>query len=366
MEIIKGKFAIANVFAPDISSRARSDLLAILDSPCMKGRKIALMPDCHPNGDGTLTGFTMTDGEEAILGLEDDAGCGVSYVRLDIKKEDVDFALLDEACHAIPAGRGRFYLEPAYSFDFSRLRCYDAIKKELSYPVFLGSLGGGNHFIELDEDEEGTLYLLVHNGLGMYSGLAVDYYKKLALSKSANNGEKTLENTLLYGKDKADFHFDMAIFEELCRINRAYITDTIVEQLGYRILERQDICHHFYSGSDGVSRHGAVSSKRGEPIIIPVNAKEGSLLGIGKGNPDWNCSAPHGGGRLYSRKKAKESFTMEDYQNQMKGIFSSTVFSENLDEIPSAYRQMNDILEAVKDTMEVQHILRPLYNYKGK
>ena len=153
MKKIKGLYASANVFAPDIDERSSSDLSAILDSPCLKGRKIAIMPDCHPNGDGTLTGFTMTSGVDVVLGLEDDSGCGVSYAKLNLKKQDVDFDALDKACHKIPAGRGRFYLRPAYEFDFSRLHCYETIKKNYAYPIYLGILGGGNHFIELDEDE---------------------------------------------------------------------------------------------------------------------------------------------------------------------------------------------------------------------
>ena len=367
MERIIGKFATANVFAPDISDRARQDALSICDSPVVKGRKIALMPDCHPNGDGTLTGFTMTSGDEIILGIEDDSGCGVSYAKLDARKADIDFEKLDKACHYIPAGRGRFYLEPAYDFDFSRLRCFDAIKGKLSYPIFLGSLGGGNHFIELDEDENGSLYLLVHNGLGMYSGLAVSYYRAKALKISAFCGDKPkLEETILRGEDKDDFLHDMKIFEELCVKNRAYITDSITSMMGFEVVEREDICHHFTSEKDGIIRHGAISAHIGEPVIIPVNARQGCLLGKGKGNPDWNYSAPHGGGRFYSRKQARQTFTMEDYGNEMKGIFSSTVFAENIDEIPSAYRELNQILSSVKDTMEVEHILRPLYNYKGK
>lgn len=325
------------------------------------------MPDCHPNGDGTLTGFTMTSGEDVVLGLEDDSGCGVSYAKLNLKKQDVDFDALDKACHKIPAGRGRFYLRPAYEFDFSRLRCYEAIKKNYAYPIYLGILGGGNHFIELDEDEEGSLYLIVHNGLGMYSGPAVDYYKELALKKSGFVGDKPrLEDAVIRGKDKEDFLFDMAIFEELCAINRAYITDTIVNAMGWEVLEKEDICHHFTSKKDGVIRHGAISAHKGEKILIPVNARQGCLLGKGKGNPDWNYSAPHGGGRLYSRKQARDAFSMEDYKKQMEGIVSSTVFQENIDEIPSAYRELRNILSAVEDTMEVEHILHPLYNYKGK
>ncbi len=366
MEIINGKYCSAFNFAPDLSSRARNDLLSLCSSPALSGRKIAIMPDAHPNGDGTLTGFTMTSGEEVILGIEDDSGCGVRYVKLPIKKSEVDFTLLDQACHLIPAGR-KCYLEPGFDFDFTRLRCFEAIQDYFSWPVYLGCLGGGNHFIELDEDEDGFLYLLVHNGLGVYSGPARDYYFQKALEKAGVCKENAkLEDTVIRGKDKEDFLFDMHIFEELCRENRAYILDVVLGRLGWKAIEEVDICHHFTSEQDGIIRHGAIQAQKGDPIIIPVNAKEGCLLGVGKGNPDWNYSAPHGGGRLYSRKQTRATFSMDEYRSQMADVRSSTVYEENLDEIPSAYRGLEDVKKRVEDTMEIQHILRPLYNYKGK
>lgn len=366
MEIIKGRYCDVFNFAPDLSPLARDNLFSIASSPAVRGRRIAIMPDGHPNGDGTITGFTMTSGEEIILGLESDAGCGVSYVKIDAKKEEVDFDGLDRICHRIPAGKDH-YIEPGFDFDFTRLRCYEAIKSRLSWPSYLGCLGGGNHFIELDEDEEGGLYLLIHNGLGVYSGPGVDFYMSKALKKAGIRKENArLEDTVIVGKDKEDFLFDMRIFEEMCEKNRAYMTNIILGHMGWKKVEGADVCHHFSSARDGIIRHGAISAQKGDPVIIPVNAKEGCLLGVGKGNPDWNYSAPHGGGRLFSRRQALNAFTLEQFKAEMDGIKSSTIFAENLDEIPLAYRKLEDIKGLVEETMEIKHVLHPLYNYKGK
>lgn len=367
MEIIEGKYCKAFNFAPDLSDRTRSDLLSICTSSAVQGRRIAIMPDGHPNGNGTITGFTMTSGDEVIVGLEDDSGCGVRYTKLNARRDEVDFSLLDKACHLIPAGKWGRYLEPAYDFDFSQLKCYQSLRSYYAWPAYLGSLGGGNHFIELDEDEDGSLYLLVHNGLGVYSGKAVDFYMQKALEKFGICRENAkLEDTILRGDDKEDFLFDMRVFEELCKKNRAYITSIILDQMGWKEVGGADVCHHFVSQRDGIIRHGAISAQKDDPVIIPINAREGCLLGVGKGNPDWNYSAPHGGGRLYSRKQARDTFSMEQYKAQMAHVRSSTIFEENLDEIPSAYRNLDDIMKLVSDTMEIRHVLRPLYNYKGK
>ena len=363
---IKGIYGSANCYAPDFEERAVEDVKRILSCPLMSNRHIAIMPDGHTNGDGTITGFTMTDGEEVILGLEDDSGCGISYCLLDIEEKDIDFAALDKACHDIPAGRGQSYIEPAYRYDFTPLHCYEAIKDYFRWPVCLGSLGGGNHFIELDKDEEGKIYLLVHNGLGYLSGAAVEYYFEKALRIAGKTKENALlEDTVLTGKDKEEFLEDMHFFERLCVYNRAYISDYIINKMGWKVIRREDICHHYQSPVDGIIRHGAISAHEGETVLIPVNAMDGTLLGKGKGNPDWNYSAPHGGGRLYSRKWARQKFSFEEYQQQMKDVVSSSVLPGNIDEIPSAYRRLEQIKKAIEESVEVEHVLKPLFNYKG-
>ena len=362
---IKGKYGTANCFAPDVEERVVDDVTRILSCPLLEGRQIAIMPDAHPNGNGTVTGFTMTDGDEVILGLEVDSGCGVSYSVLDVKEQDVDFELLDSICHEIPAGID-CYIEPAYDYDFTSLHCYEALRLRYAWPVYLGTLGGGNHFIELDKDEDGKIYLVIHNGLGMYSGPAVEYYLKKSLQKSGKTKENMrLEDAILTGEDKKEFLEDMKFFERLCEVNRAYINDYITKKMGWTVIERNDICHHYQSARDGIIRHGAISAHKGERVLIPVNARDGCLLGIGKGNAAWNYSAPHGGGRLLTRKEAHHRFTMDEYYALMKKVHSSTVCLENIDEIPTAYRSLAAIAKAIENSVDIQHVLRPLFSYKG-
>ena len=365
MVVIHGKAAGAICFAREIPDSARRDIAALCDHALLAGRNIRIMPDVHSNGNGTVTGFTMRGGEPEIMALEFDAGCGVSCARLNVSPAQVDFARLDAACHEIPAGRNRL-IEPAYSFDFSSLCCRRAIAHLLEWPVCLGSLGGGNHFIELDRDDDGGVYLVVHNGLGVLSGAAVRFYRDLALRQAGKTVENAqLEDMLLYGSDREAYLHDMRVFVELCRVNRAYITELITDRMGWTATDSFDVCHHFTDERDGMIRHGAISARKGERVIIPVNAMEGSILGTGKGNPDWNFSAPHGGGRLRSRRAARQELSMDEYREAMKNVYTTTVCEGNLDEAPAAYRGMQEIAEAIRDTVDVERLLRPMYNYKG-
>ena len=367
MIVINGKATSATCFALQIPETASRDIHALCDYELLRGRKLRIMPDVHSNGDGTVTGFTMSGGEPVILALEYGSGCGVSCTQLNAWKDQIDFSRLDAACHEIPAGKGDMYIEPAYSYDFSSLYCRNGISRFLEWPVCLGSLGGGNHFIELDCDEDGQIYLVVHNGLGLLSGAALRYYKNKALKQSGKTtGNVGIEDMLLYGRDSEEYLHDMHVFEDLCRVNRAYMTNLIVERMGWTITDSFDCCHHYTSEKDDIIRHGAISAHKDERVIIPVNAADGCILGRGKGNPDWNYSAPHGGGRLFSRTAARRELSMEEYRNALKDVFSTTICPGNLDEAPAAYRCMAEIAESVRDTVEIEHILRPVYNYKGK
>ena len=367
MQVIRGKAAEAVCFALNTPASAVRDIAALCDHELLRNRTIRIMPDVHSNGNGTVTGFTMSGGEPEIMALEYDAGCGVLCARMDVRPEVIDFSRLDDACKEIPAGKGQMLVEPAYDYDFSSLYCYEGIRRVLDWPVCLGSLGGGNHFIELNRCEDGGVYLVVHNGLGQLSGAAVRYYQKLALKRAGKTIENAqMEDMLLYGREMEEYRHDMGIFVDLCRVNRKYIADLIADRMGWQIIDSFDACHHYTSQKDGIIRHGAVSAHLGERVIIPVNAAEGCILGTGKGNPDWNYSAPHGGGRLLSRSEARRTLTMDQYREAMKDVYSSTVFPENLDEAPAAYRTIAEIAEAVRDTVSVEQILRPLYSYKGK
>ena len=363
---IKGKACNAFCYADDIDEATYLDIQAICDNQSIKNQKICIMPDAHTNRDGSVTGFTMELGDAIILCTEKDAGCGVRAVKLNIHEEDIDFEKLDKICHEIPAGNNQAYFEPAFPYDFSSLRCYQGIKQFVLWPRLLGTLGGGNHFIELNEGNHGDLYLVIHNGLEHYSRPMIDYYKNVA----AKNINKTLEecspfDLLLQGKDKEDYLHDMTFFVELCKRNREYISDYIIDKMGWQEIEVIDCCHHYTSTADNIVRHGAISAQKGEKVIIPINSKEGSILGIGKGNPDWNYSAPHGGGRKFTRRKARETYSLEDYQESVKGIYTTSVCESNLDEIAYSYRDMDTIKKAIKDTVEVTDIIKPIYLYRG-
>ena len=363
MLILQGRYNHAWCFTDRIDDVTRTDLTRICGHPLMEGRRIRVMPDAHSNGDGSVTGFTMTLAEPVILALEYGSGCGVSCAKLN--ETGIDLQKLDAVCHEIPAGRNLLF-EPAFPFDFSRLCCYDRLKHYYEWPNSLGTLGGGNHFIELERDEEGSCYLTVHNGLGALSSPVLRFYSQKALKKAGKTREEAcFEDSCLYGQDMADYLHDMHVMEEVCRMNRSYLTEFILGRMELSAAEFLDCCHHYTDETDGIIRHGAISAHEGERVIIPVNAREGCILGTGRGNPDWNYSAPHGGGRRLSRSAARKQLSMDQYRDAMKEVYSTTVCAENLDEAPQAYKSMDEILEATAGSVQAERILRPVYNYKG-
>jgi len=364
---IKGKAVNAFCYTDDIDEATYLDIQSICDNQSIKNQKICIMPDAHTNRDGAVTGLTMELGDSIILFIEKDAGCGVRAVKINAHKEDIDFQKLDRVCHEIPAGDLQAYFEPAYPYDFSKLRCYKDIKKCFLWPRLLGTLGGGNHFIELNESNGGDLYLVIHNGLEHYSRAMIDYYKEVAskrISKSVD--EISPHELILTGEDKENYLHDMTFFVELCKYNRKYISDYIINNMGWIELEVIDNVHHYTSEVDHIIRHGAISAHKDEKVIIPINAKEGSILGLGKGNPSWNYSAPHGGGRKITRKKARETYSLDEYKKCMEGIYTTSVSVNNIDEIAYCYRDMDTIIKAIKDTVEVTNIIKPIYSYRGK
>ena len=362
MMTIEGSCSKAVCYAATVRDEAVSRIREICSHDFTRGRRIRIMPDVHPSGRVAVTGFTMTLDDPVVLGLEYPAGCGVCCTMLE-DAGSIDFQRLDEVCHRFPASGGESLLVPAYDYDFSGLRCYGSVRDHYLWPTSLGILGGGNHFIELDRDGNGNLYLVVHNGLGTLGAPVLNYYLDKVLSGKGKS--VTLEDTFLYGKDMDDYLHDMEIITDVCRVNRKYISDRIISEMGWKVRDSFDSCHHYTDRSDGIIRHGAVPAHRGQRVIIPVNAEEGTILGVGKGNPEWNYSAPHGGGRVLSRREAREKLDPDDYRSSMQGVYTTTVSGLNIDEAPAVYRSLDEIAQAVEDTVEIQGILRPLYNYKG-
>lgn len=405
----------------------------ILNSPLVdENTKVRIMPDCHA-GAGCVIGTTMTLNENSkicpnIVGV--DIGCGMLCYNLG--KVDIDLELFDKACHIIPSGMNTHIENDSFnridfneSLDsnevyFNDLYCYLSLRNVDRLVASLGSLGGGNHFIELDKDDEDNIYLVIHSGSRNLGKQVAEYYQKLAIENcsykkeaqmeidnlikeyKATGREKEIsqriiairekykdlvklpkELSYLSDKDKQKYFHDMNICQKFASLNRKCILFEILNQYnqyhnskyGYsQYYEFNDFhnydfsfetIHNYINFDDMILRKGTVSAHKGEKIIIPMNMRDGSLICIGKGNEDWNLSAPHGAGRILSRKQAKEKISLEDFKNSMKGIYSSTISQETIDESAMAYKPMEKIVEAIKETVEIQKIIKPIYNFKA-
>jgi len=370
METITGKYAAAGIYTvankdTAIDDYARAQVKMICDNKASEGSKICLMPDVHPGKIGPV-GFTMTIGERVLPGLVGiDIGCGMTAAKIKGKKlecQQLDKVIRDR----VPAGfdvRDNVH-HLAEDFDFSRLRCVRHVRTDKAMKA-LGSLGSGNHFIEIDQDDEKNLYIVVHTGSRHLGKEVADYYmaagQKVIKSK---NEDIPYEMTYLEGALLHDYLQDLLIVQEYAELNRQIIISEIVKGMKWKIEESWS-CIHNYIDADKVLRKGAISAKEGEPVIIPINMKEGILLGTGLGNPDWNYSAPHGAGRIMKREDVKSHFTVADYKAQMKGIYSSCIGKGTLDEAPFAYRNLDDIAEAIQDTVKLEKTIKPCYNFKA-
>ena len=399
LEII-GKHNTAKCYATTLEDSAREQILAVCDTEAFSTSKIRIMPDVHA-GKGCTIGATMTVVDKivpAMVGV--DIGCGMYTVYLG--KVDVDFEKLDGVVHSIPSGRNTWEgrKEP---FDLTRLRCYRSLSHAKRLERALGTLGGGNHFIEVDEDGEGGKYLVIHSGsrnlgtqvAGFYQELAVDlnagkedYFRRRdeiiqtykaegrraeievalkALAKEYKAKEATLPHDLcfLYGSFMEDYLHDVDICQQFAERSRAKMAEIILAGMGWTALETFQTIHNYVDVSERILRKGAVSAKAGEKLLIPINMRDGSLICLGKGNEDWNCSAPHGAGRLMSRSAAFERLTMAEYEAEMAGIYSTCVVPDTLDESPMAYKSMEEIVENIEPTAEILCRIKPIYNFKA-
>jgi RNA-splicing ligase RtcB len=364
------------------------------------GSRIRIMPDVHA-GKGCTIGTTMTVTDKivpAMVGV--DIGCGMYTMALG--KVALDLALLDEAAHSIPSGfsvwEGR-----QERFDLTELKCYRHLKDSKRLERSLGTLGGGNHFIEADKSEDGEMYLVIHSGSRNLGTQVANYYQDLAsdlnagkedlfrgreelirtykeqgrrseiqkalkeLEKNYKAKEPTLPRDLcyLYGEYMENYLHDVRICQQFAKRNREKMGEILLAKLGLETTEAFHTVHNYIDVEAGILRKGAVSAKTGEKLLIPINMRDGSLLCIGKGNLEWNLSAPHGAGRLMSRAKAFEKLTMEEYRKEMEGIYTTCVNENTLDESPMAYKSMEEILRHIGDTAEVISRIKPIYNFKA-
>ncbi len=371
MLLIEGKYNTAKVFTDIIEEGAASQIQTLCNQEFVKGSKIRIMPDVHA-GVGCTIGTTMIIKDKVVPNLVGvDIGCGMETIL--IKNKQLDLQKLDELIYQrIPSGFSIRRTPHHYNekIDLTKLRCLKAINLDRAQKS-IGTLGGGNHFIEVNKDDEGNLYIVVHSG-SRHLGLEVaNYYQKAGyqqLRKKGKDAHKNIPSSLAYvtGSLFDDYIHDMKIVQRFAKLNRKAIVDEIVEGMKIDIIEQFTTIHNYIDTDAMILRKGAVSAKKGEQFLVPINMRDGSLICIGKGNADWNYSAPHGAGRLMSRKKAKETFTLSEYKKQMKDIYTTSVHKETLDECPMAYKSMDDIIKHIEPTADVVKIIKPIYNFKAK
>lgn len=397
---IQGKINSAICYAKIIEDEAIEQIRRMCDYELTKDSNIRIMPDVHA-GKGCTIGTTMTISDKAcpnIVGV--DIGCGMYTVKLNQK--DLDFESIDEAAHYIPSGMN-VWEGRVERFDLTELKCYRSIKYSKRIERSLGTLGGGNHFIEIDQTSDGTNYLVIHSGSRNLGKQVAEIYQQLALDlhmgkeeffkqrdeiihtfkkegrrseiqdaldklqKSYKTQSSEIPNDLcwLYGLFLEDYLHDIDICQKFAKRNREIIAEVLLKRTGMEALETFHTIHNYINIEEMILRKGAISAKKGEKVLIPINMRDGSIIAIGKGNPEWNYSAPHGAGRIMSRTKAKENISLNEYKKSMDGIYTNSVNEFTLDEAPMAYKSLDSIVDLIKDTVEIVEIMKPVYNFKS-
>ncbi|MDR1537931.1 MAG: RtcB family protein [Clostridiales bacterium] len=364
IEII-GKYNAAKIYADALDSSAEGQIKKLLDQSFASGSAIRIMPDVHA-GAGCAIGTSMTVTDKVVPNLVGvDIGCGMETVKL--ANTRVELPKLDSFIHAsIPAGYDirETVHKCADELRIHELRCKKQINLQRGL-LSLATLGGGNHFIELDKDDEGSLYLIVHSG-SRNPGLQVaQHYQDEAYKALGAQDEIPFELAYCEGDLLDDYLHDMAIMQEFAALNRKAIADEIIKGCKLKVDSQFSTIHNYIDLEHNILRKGAVSAQKGETLLIPINMRDGALVCEGLGNPDWNFSAPHGAGRLMSRSEAKQSFTLSAYKKEMSGVFSSTVNAETLDECPMAYKSIEDILVQIEQTARVVKHIHTIYNFKA-
>ncbi|MGI6510104.1 MAG: RtcB family protein [Erysipelotrichaceae bacterium] len=397
---IKGKVSTAICYASVVEEEAINQIKRMCDHEFTRGSKIRIMPDVHA-GKGCTIGTTMTITDKIVPNIVGvDIGCGMYTIKLG--KADIDFKKVDKACNYIPSGRNVWKSRLEY-FDLAALRCYRQLKDTKRLERSLGTLGGGNHFIEIGVDSADNKYLVVHSGSRNLGKQVAEYYQKLAidlhagkedyftkrdkliddykkqgrrseiqkalqdLEKQWKAKESNIPNDLcyLYGSYLDDYLHDVVICQKFAERNREKIAEIILEHIDMKAISSFHTVHNYINSKEMILRKGAISAHKGELLLIPINMRDGSILAEGKGNPDWNFSAPHGAGRIMSRTKAKQTFDLNDYKKTMEGIYTTSVNKSTLDEAPMAYKSISDIIADIQNCVDIIDILKPVYNFKA-
>lgn len=362
---ITNQYNTAIVYSDVIDPGAEGLLRALCGSPLTQGSKIRIMPDVHA-GKGCAVGTTMTLSEYAAPGLVGvDIGCGMTVLKVRGRKPELQH--LDKLIRErVPAGRtvrssGSLHRFAAQA-NLAKLDCARHIMESKALRS-VGTLGGGNHFIELDKGQDGAFWLIIHSG-SRHLGVEVAQHYQEAAFKQCPPGTPYEFAYASGGLLEAYLH-DMRLTQEFAALNRQAIADEIVRGMKFDVLEQFDTIHNYIDTETRILRKGAVSAQQDELLLIPLNMRDGCLLCRGKGNPDWNFSAPHGAGRLFSRSEAKQSFTVSQFKKEMHGVYSTSICRATLDESPMAYKPMQDIIRQIEPTVEVLERLTPVYNFKA-
>lgn len=389
------------VFTENIEPEALNQIYTLIKQPAFSECKVRIMPDVHA-GAGCVIGFTADLGDKVIPNIVGvDIGCGMLTVELGTI--DIDFERLDTAIRKrVPSGRN-VHEGRTVQFDLQTLRCFRELKDTRRLERSIGTLGGGNHFIEVDIDEDNNKYLVIHTGSRNLGKQVAEYYQSLAVEimqgkdelyerqaqlikeYKAQGRKKEIEKAIkelhrkfkpnplgipkelcyLTGKYREDYLHDMEICQRFAVLNRNAIASAIIDEMGWHSLGAFETIHNYIEFGSNMVRKGAISAKDGEKLLIPINMRDGCIIGIGKGNDDWNQSAPHGAGRIMSRSKAKETVSLEEFSQSMEGIYTTSVNASTLDESPMVYKPMDEIVANIEDTVEILKIIKPIYNFKA-
>ena len=395
---IKGKVNTAICYASVIEEEAIEQIRRMCDYEFTAGSRIRIMPDVHA-GKGCTIGTTMTITDKAVPNIVGvDIGCGMYTV--DLGKTDIDYKKLDEAAHFIPSGMNVWEGRQEH-FDLEQLRCYRDLNDTKRLERSLGTLGGGNHFIEIDESADGEKYLVIHSGSRNLGKQVAELYQKLAVELSKGKEEyfkkrdeiiralkeqgrkKEIQAALkqikwerkesmipedlcfLYGPYLEDYLHDVEVCQRFARRNREKMAEILLERTGIAAGEAFHTIHNYIDTEEMILRKGAIAAHAGEKVLIPINMRDGSVLAVGKGNAEWNYSAPHGAGRIMSRKAAKDKLSLEEYRETMKGIYTTSVNEATLDEAPMAYKSLDDIIDVIRDSVDIIDVMKPVYNFKA-
>jgi len=390
------------IFTDIIESEALEQIYTLLQQPAFKDCKVRIMPDVH-SGKGCVIGFTADLGDKVIPNIVGvDIGCGMYTVELG--KVDINFERLDQIIkYYIPSGQNVHNNKIVEYDKIKNLHCYKQLKNLNWIECSIGTLGGGNHFIEVDMDDNGNKFLVIHTGSRNLGKQVAEYYQDLAikLMKGKEDLRKKQEELIaeykatgrqselqaaiqnlrkefqeknldipkelcyLEGEYREQYIHDMKICQGYAEINRKTIANLILNNYGLKTINSFTTIHNYIDVESNIVRKGAVSAKKDEILLIPINMRDGSLICRGKGNEDWNWSAPHGAGRLISRSKAKEILSVEEFRKEMKGIYTTCVNEDTLDEAPMVYKSMHDIVNNIQDTVEIIKVIKPVYNFKA-